>query len=265
MDRTNNPRFSRSETFTEATRSETCPLCGSSNVKVDFDFNGFEITRCGGCGFVYTNPIPSEAELQRYYSTYAGESDEAYVPYHSLTRRLKYAAFARFIKRYFPAGKKIRLLEIGCSQGDLLNAVRDDPQFEAMGIDYAVNSVNYARSIGLNAEVTDLFAKQFLDESFDLVVSIHVVEHVRQPREWLTEIHRVLARGGVVFLVTPNVAHFKARRGGENWKYWGPPGHLWYFAPKTMSLLGKQIGFETIFSSGLHLRAHLRYAGRKPS
>lgn len=264
MDRTNNPRLPRSETFTEATRFETCPVCGSGDVRVDFDFNGFEITRCRGCDFVYSNPIPSEAELRRYYSNYAGETGETYVPYRSLTRRLKYAAFVRFIKRYFPAGKKIRLLEIGCSQGDLLNAVRDDPRFEARGIDYAVNSVNYARSIGLDAEVSDLFSKQFPDESFDLVVSIHVIEHVREPRSWLAEIHRVLAKGGVVFLVTPSVSHFKPRLAGKRWKYWGPPGHLWYFAPKTMSKLAGQIGFETIFSSCLYHRAHLRYAGRKP-
>ncbi len=265
MDRTNNPRFPRSETFTEATRFESCPVCASSDSRIILDYNGFEITRCGGCDFVFTNPIPSEEELKRFYSNYAGESGDAYVPYDSLTRKLKYAAFARFIKRYFPAGKKIRMLEIGCSQGDLLQAVHEDARFEALGIDYAVNSVNHARKIGLNAEVSDLFSKQFPDGSFDLVVSIHVIEHVREPRAWLAEIHRVLAKDGVVFLVTPNVGHFKARMAGKNWKYWGPPGHLWYFSPKTMSRLATQIGFETIFSSGLHPRAHLRYAGRKPA
>lgn len=258
-----NPQWPAAAAFPEAERLAACPICGASEAEAFLDYNGFEITRCGGCGIVYANPVPSESELQGFYSKYAGEEGEVFRPHRSFTRRLKYAAFVRFIRRYFPCGKKIRMLEIGCSQGDLLAAVRDDPGFEARGIDYAVNSVEYARSIGLDAEVSDLFSKQFPDESFDLVVSIHVVEHVREPVAWLREIHRVLAKGGVVFLVTPSVSHPKARLAGKRWKYWGPPGHLWHFSPSTMRRMGEGIGLETLFSSCLYHRAHLRYAGRK--
>jgi len=264
METMNNPNWPVAGSFTGATRFDACPLCGSRESDVFMKFNDFEITRCGGCSLVYSNPVPSEGELKEFYAKYAGEEGDTFVPHRSITRRLKYAAFVRFIKRYFPKEKKIRMLEIGCSQGDLLSAVRNDPRFEALGIDYAVNSVNYSRSIGLNAEVTDIFSKQFPDESFDLVVSIHVIEHVRDPIAWMTEIHRVLAKGGVVFIVTPSVTHLKPRIAGKRWKYWGPPGHLWYLSPKTISRMGEKIGFKTIFSSCLYHRAHLRYAGRKP-
>jgi SAM-dependent methyltransferase len=42
------------------------------------------------------------------------------------------------------------------------------------------------------------------DASFDLVVSMDVVEHVRTPEPWCREIVRVLRPGGALFLTTPN-------------------------------------------------------------
>ncbi len=46
------------------------------------------------------------------------------------------------------------------------------------------------------------------DESFDLVVSMDVIEHLPEPAlvPWLRELLRVTKRGGLVFLTTPNYA-----------------------------------------------------------
>lgn len=44
----------------------------------------------------------------------------------------------------------------------------------------------------------------YADASFDLVVSMDVVEHVPDPRPWLAEALRVLRPGGSLFLTTPN-------------------------------------------------------------
>lgn len=264
MESVNNTLWPSAETFPEASPVGDCIVCGAREPEVILGYNGFRITRCRSCGIVYADPVPSERELAEFYARYAGEEGEEFRPHRSITRRLKYAAFVRFIQRYFHKDKKIRTLEIGCSQGDLLAAVRGNPRFEARGIDYAVNSVNYARSLGLDAEVADLFSKQFPDGSFDLVVAIHVVEHVRDPVAWLREIHRVLAPGGIVFLVTPGLGHPKQILAGKRWKYWGPPGHLWHFSPFTIRRVGEQIGLQTVFANCLYHRAHLRYAGKKP-
>ncbi len=44
----------------------------------------------------------------------------------------------------------------------------------------------------------------FEDGRFDLVISNHVIEHVEDQMKHLTEIRRVLAPGGCVYLATPN-------------------------------------------------------------
>lgn len=47
-------------------------------------------------------------------------------------------------------------------------------------------------------------ALPFADNSFDRVISNHVIEHVDNPGLHLREIHRILKPDGVVYLATPN-------------------------------------------------------------
>src|SRR5690606_4123973 len=42
------------------------------------------------------------------------------------------------------------------------------------------------------------------DNSFDTVVSFQVIEHIKDDRLFLQEIHRVLRPGGIAMITTPN-------------------------------------------------------------
>jgi SAM-dependent methyltransferase len=48
------------------------------------------------------------------------------------------------------------------------------------------------------------------DSSFDLVVSMDVVEHVPEPEPWLRDLVRVLRPGGAFFLTTPNYGRWSS-------------------------------------------------------
>lgn len=48
----------------------------------------------------------------------------------------------------------------------------------------------------------------FEDNSFDLVFSIYVLEHVNNPAELVEEIRRVLRPGGIFLALTPNRYHY---------------------------------------------------------
>jgi len=178
-------------------------------------------------------------------------------------RRLKYRYILSKIKGYFPPGKQIRLLEIGCSQGHLLDAAKGDKQIVATGIDLDGVELEFARSKGLKVVVGTLQSVKFPAESFDAIVAIHVIEHLYSPVDTLSEVNRILSPGGILFSIMPCVAHIKARLAGIKWKYYTPPGHLWFFSPKTFSLLLQKTGFQSVFSSCFYNRAHLRSVGKK--
>jgi SAM-dependent methyltransferase len=48
----------------------------------------------------------------------------------------------------------------------------------------------------------------FQDDSFDVVFSIYVLEHVTDPKQLVEEIRRVLKPGGVFLALTPNRYHY---------------------------------------------------------
>jgi len=244
-------------------RNHSCPACKSAEVREYHVIGEYNILKCAECGHVFVQDIPSDAELSAFYED-AYQDEGEFVPKIRWHRKLKYWIIGRYLKSLFPWKEKIRLLEIGCSQGDLLRAVRNDRRFEAQGIDYATGPVEYAKSIGLRVTQSSLEGMCFPDNRFNMIVAIHVVEHLQDPERTLLEVRRVLDKGGYFLAVVPCISHIKAKRAGGNWKYWGPPGHLWYFSSKSFRVFLERLGFEVIYSSCLNNQAHLRILARKP-
>ena len=101
------------------------------------------------------------------------------------------------------------LLDVGCNTG--YGTVRLVPTARSVtGVDVSPAAVAAARSRegGESArfEVIDGLGLPFPDDSFDLVTSFQVVEHVADPVPYLQEIRRVLRPGGIAILTTPNAA-----------------------------------------------------------
>ena len=66
------------------------------------------------------------------------------------------------------------------------------------------------RFINLNLDETD-FASQLSPGSYDLVVSVEVIEHLENPIGFLRNVRRLLRSGGLAILTTPNVDSVPAR------------------------------------------------------
>lgn len=99
-----------------------------------------------------------------------------------------------------------RLLDAGC--GDtllLMNRYAPHVKFAA-GVDVVTPShrppPNGAVTIG------DLAALPFQDETFDLIVSRSVVEHLERPLAVFTELRRLLRPGGRIVFATPNKYYY---------------------------------------------------------
>jgi len=55
------------------------------------------------------------------------------------------------------------------------------------------------------------FAKHLGKESFDLVISIEVIEHLENPADFLRNVSRLLKPAGIAIVMTPNVEKLPAR------------------------------------------------------
>jgi SAM-dependent methyltransferase len=87
-----------------------------------------------------------------------------------------------------------RLLEVGCGEGTLLAALSATHKF---GIDPSLHALIRARGrAGANCAVTRAEELPFPAGSFDVVVSVGVMEHFAEPELATAEIFRVLAPTG---------------------------------------------------------------------
>ena len=72
------------------------------------------------------------------------------------------------------------------------------------------------------------------DNAYDLVVSFQVIEHIKDDRLFLKEIHRVLRPGGTALLTTPNRRLTLTRN----------PWHIREYLPEELEVLAKDIFSE---------------------
>ncbi|MGC4118195.1 MAG: methyltransferase domain-containing protein [Myxococcales bacterium] len=69
------------------------------------------------------------------------------------------------------------------------------------GLDYVMGDLNPSRFA--RAEAVDITNIKFEADSFDGILCIHVLEHIRDDRRALAEIHRVLHPGGWALIAVP--------------------------------------------------------------
>ncbi len=102
-----------------------------------------------------------------------------------------------------------RVLDTGCGSGGLLIALAQAGATELIGVELDPNVAGLAElrtqtlpSVRILTEDASLLDLE--RDSFDLVASVHVVEHVKAPDSYVATIARLVRPGGRVLLACPN-------------------------------------------------------------
>ncbi len=142
-------------------------------------------------------------------------------------------------------GRKGRLLEIGCAMGTLLNEIRQRG-WEVTGIEPEEWTCKIARErYGLDV-INGIFQDAIIAKSsFDVVLMLHVIEHLADPLGGLIRIGEFLRPSGVLALETPryDTAMFKFLRGRERSVF---EGHTYYFTRHSIQQIAAKAGYEMI-------------------
>ena len=107
------------------------------------------------------------------------------------------------------------LLVVGCGEGIEAAILAQKLKAKVVGIDIEGSFDKEALKFA-ELKKGDAENLVFADERFDFVFSYHALEHIKNPRKALREIHRVLKIGGGYWIGTPNKSRIVGYIGGKN-------------------------------------------------
>jgi len=146
-------------------------------------------------------PQATRPYSERYYEQFGLDDD-----------RVALWFYARLLRRLRPRGG--RLLDFGCGTGHLLR--RLSGHFEVYGYDASPHARNRCRLTAPDALVLEEW-ESTAPESFDLIVSLHTLEHLERPQPVMRGLAERLAPGGLFLFVVPNPGGFGHRLKGRGW------------------------------------------------
>ena len=200
--------------------------------------------KCNNCGLIYTNPIPDEKSLNKYYSL-LGEENKIDNRFEFLIRMSN----DRLTKiEEYSSIKSNDLLDIGTGKG-LFVGVAQDRGWDSSGLELSKENCEYAKSnFGL-----DLINKDFYNFSpnnkYDVVTLFEVIEHLRKPKKALKRIYGMTKKDGIVVIATPiRNSLYGKRMKGKN-VFWTTVEHLSFFDKEVMINYLKETGFKILESN----------------
>ena len=104
-----------------------------------------------------------------------------------------------------------RILSVGSGDGYVERFIEEQTGRRIQCLDVSPKGVEIAQKRGLDAREGSVYELPFEDDAFDLVLAIHIFEHLTSPEIFLAEIHRVLKHQGAFFMSLPNYGNLAYR------------------------------------------------------
>jgi SAM-dependent methyltransferase len=221
----------------------TCELCDGGDFELlsDRDRHGKPLATeiCRGCGLISHRTIPTEAELIAYYaSDYRQQYHREETPRPTRVVR-DWRRGKRLFDELHPLLKpNARVFEIGAGVGCNLKHF-DLAGYDATGIEPGAGFQKYSRET-LRAKIAVARLEEVPAEpAYDLVLLVHVIEHLRSPTAALRHIRSLLRPGGRLYMECPNVAAPHAPL-AKLFHF----AHIYNFTPATLALLSRRCGLQ---------------------
>jgi len=253
-------------------------VCASSRFDTVCLELGLGVERCRDCGLVRSNPRLTQDAIRRCYEDSASSGGQSRTLADALDfpatyregyrwRRvsLRYRSLSKKLRGLFPGVPSPRLLEIGFGGGEFLPELRT-AGFDVQGFDVSESAVRRLISAGIAGTFAPSLAEaRFPDESFDMVVTWEVFEHIPNPDVFAREIRRILKPGGMWFLQVPNWRWIELKlrvmdKVPGRKSYLSPYGvvgplfHLFHYTHETLKKTLRQAGLE--YRKSFHIRLY---------
>jgi len=230
---------------------EASCLCGSSNFDLvsnfDRDYLPIGIKICIDCGLVLQSPRLAQEALSSFYNT---EYRDMYNPgmrgnyeYYKETLDKPQAAFSKIMSMVDRTPETV--FEVGMHYGALLHDFQRAGS-NVTGVDMDPGGLAFAREeLGINAIHGGSDRLLELGEQADLLMYIHVLEHINDLDREFQIMQQLVKDGGFLYLSLPGAVHWP-RLKEDNILCTLQLAHTWYFSLPHIAYYASLYGFELV-------------------
>jgi len=228
-----------------------CVSCEGEKTDLVYQNELFSLLKCKNCSLVWKLVPNSGIELSEKINKQLFSD----VDKRSGIRLNKKMAVnrLRILKSFAKTGK---LLEVGAATGEFLEIAKRSG-FDVLGIDLSENYIEYSRKKGLkvfHGKIEDLPND---NNSFDIIVMFHLIEHIVNPLSFLQEIKKRLKPDGLIYTITPNINSTTNGLFGYSHSDYHHPDHYFFYSTNTLGNIMKKAGFEVVYSGSKEYHHHL--------
>ena len=171
-------------------------------------FSPLKIMKCDKCKHVFQAIKPNDKLMNMIYNKYYNYPSSMISGFIYKREKIFLDYFLNVI---CPLCKKRRLnkiLEIACFDGVILNEL-SKKQFEVYGCDPS-KGADIANKFGIKVHKNCFNSNYYINknESFDIIIFRHFIEHVYDPIELLEDVKKILNKNGLIIFETPNVEYY---------------------------------------------------------
>lgn len=231
-----------------------CRICSSSSTKklinfgkqpivhnllnnLDEKYPSYEMILkiCNDCNFVYLNHELIEEEVYENYFTMSSWKDQS----HS-------DKIFNNLRAFIEPSYDENILEVGCNDGSFLKNIELNGFKNIYGIEPAKDAYKIASKLPfkinngfLNTKNTFVNTNQ---NKFDVIISRHVLEHIKNLRDFFDSLNIILKQNGILIIEVPD---FQTNLDFTDYALWEE--HVNYFTIETLHILFGLNGFRIFY------------------
>jgi 2-polyprenyl-3-methyl-5-hydroxy-6-metoxy-1,4-benzoquinol methylase len=221
-------------------------ICEHKKQKLVLETETHQLRQCLSCNFIFANPIKKSNFIsfsKNYLNYYRPEKAARFGAPVEL-----FVKFFRFLRAWRIAALKPKIkniLDIGSGRGWTLYFLKKYFNYKrTAGTQIEVNAYKFSKEkLGLEIYPQDLL-EIFIEGNFSIITAWHVLEHLRNPEQYIKKISGLLDSAGRLLIEVPNYNSWSRRLTGKHWLALDLKHHLFFFTPDSLIALLEKYNFK---------------------
>ena len=207
----------------------------------DYTVSGeiYQVKKNSEFDMLVTVPVPEN--LGDYYKSedYISHTDSKKSVLDKVYQSVKNITLKRKLKLINSFGTSTKnILDVGAGTGDFLKVCKDN-SWNVFGTEPDLDARNIAakKEIILHEDLSKI-----KNSKFDVITLWHVLEHVENLQEYISELENLLSENGRLIIAVPNYKSYDAKYYKQHWAAFDVPRHLWHFSQTSIAKLFSEVG-----------------------